>query len=159
LAVLLGGKVSALLLLLPEEGAHPGKGVRGHNKASCDEGFAASDVAVTTALLVLGGVGVEEVVLAVADQAEGRVGVVHHGTLDLLGVLLNDGKLLVDCAQDVGADRVGFGDVGLDVAVRTLGVGDKGREEFLVAGLGEVKGLLAVWVLLEVGDAVGDSGV
>lgn len=53
---------------------------------------------------------------------------------------------MVDSGKGVGAEGVGFGDVGSDIAVGTLGIRDKGCNELLVAGVGKVEGSLAVGV-------------
>ena len=60
--------------------------------------------------------------------------------------MLDDGEGRVDFAETDGGEGVGFVDVGGYVAIGTLGIWDKGRDELLVAGLAEVEGLLAVWV-------------
>ena len=54
---------------------------------------------------------------------------------------------------------VGFGDVGGDVAVRTLRVREDGLDEGVVGGVGDVDGFLAVGIRLEGVDGVGDDGV
>ena len=61
---------------------------------------------------------------------------------------------MVDSGESVGAKRVGFGDVWSDIAVGTLGVGDEGCNELLVAGVGEVERFLAVRIGLEGRDGV-----
>lgn len=146
LIVFFGGVVCAFVLLLTEEGSEPGEGVACDDEAGGDHGFAAGDVAVPTAFFVLARVGVEQVVFAIADDAEGEVGVVEDCAFDFLGVLLHDGEVIVDFGEAVRGERVGFGDVGGYVAVGTLGVGDEGRNEFLVAGAREVESFGAVWV-------------
>lgn len=149
LTVFLGSVVGTLLLLLTEERTQPGESVAGDDQAGGDHGLATSDISIATALLVLASVGIEDVVLAITDDAEGEVGEVKDGTLDLLGVLLHNGEFGVDLGEAVGGEGVGLGDVGGYIAVWTLCVGDEGGNELLVAGVGEVEGLLAIGIGLE----------
>ncbi len=51
---------------------------------------------------------------------------------------------MVDSGESIGPKRISLGDVWSDIAVRTLGVGDEGCNELLVAGIGEIKRFLAV---------------
>ena len=126
-AVLLRGVIGSFLLLLVEKRAHPSQRIARDDDASRDDGLGASNVAVTAAFLVLARVGVQNVILAVSDETKGEVCVVQHGTLDLFGVLLDNGKGVIDSSENVGANGIGFGDDGSDVAIGTLGIGNEGR--------------------------------
>lgn len=77
----------------------------------------------------------------------------------LLGVFLHHGELLVGLVQHTVGDLVGLVDVGRNVAVRLLRIGDDRRYEVLVASIGDTEGLLAVGVLLDGVDGVGDNRV
>ena len=71
-----------------------------------------------------------------------------------MGVLFDDGELVVYFCKAVGGEGVGFCYVGFYVAVGSFGVGDEGGDELFVAGVGEVEGLSAVGVGFEGVDAV-----
>ena len=66
---------------------------------------------------------------------------------------------MVDSGKSIRSEGVGFGHVRSDIAVRTLGIGDEGSNELLVASVGEVKRFLAVGVRLEGRYGVGDDRV
>ena len=157
--VFLSRVIRPLFLLLPQERAQPCKRIARDHQAGRNHGLGTGYVAIATALLVLAGVGVQDIVLAVTDEAEGEVCVVQDGALDLLGVFFDDGEGVVHFGESVGAEGVGFGDVGSYVSVGTLGVGDEGCNELLVAGVGEVEGFLAIGIGLEGRDGVGDDGI
>ena len=159
LAVFLGCIVGAFVLLLTKKFADRGKDVAGDDQGGGDHSLASGYVAIPTAALVLAAVDVKDVVLAVADGAEGEVGVVKERAFDLLGVFLHDGEAGVDFGETVGGEGVRFVDVRCDVAVGTLGVWDEGRNESLIAGVGEGDGFFAVGVGLEGRNGVGDCRV
>ena len=136
---LLLGEVLGLLLLLREEGAQPAQRIARDHQAGGDDRLPACHEPIAAALLVLVAPRLEDVVLALEGQSERHERHVEDGGLDLLGVLLDDGEGLVDAGQAVAGELVGLGDVGLDVAVGTLGVGQDGRDDGLVAVVGEVE--------------------
>ena len=101
----------------------------------------------------------EEVVLAVVDDAEGKVGVVKDGALDVFWGLFDDGEGLVNFAEANAGNVVDFLDVGLHVAVGTLGIGDQWRDKFVVASLAEIERFLAIWVGFDSLEGVVDNRV
>jgi len=108
----------SLTLLVGEEVAQPGQGLRGDDQSGRDHRLATSDVSITPALLVLGTVSAEDVVFALADELERPVGVVDDGALDLLRLFLHHGEGLIDLGEALISQRVGLGHVWCDVAVR-----------------------------------------
>lgn len=151
----------ALGLLLPgaQEAAEPSQGIRREDKAGGDEGLATRHHAVAAAFPVLGAVGVQGVILALARQTEGEECIVQDGSLDGGCVFLDDREGLVDFAQATLGDGVGLGDDRSDESVGFLGVWEDGLDEGLEAGVGEVKRFLSVGIALECGDGVADDGV
>ena len=151
----------ALGLLLPgaQETAEPSQGIRREDKAGGDEGLATRNHAVAAAFLVLGAVGVQGVILALARQTEGEECIVQDGSLDRGCVFLDDREGLVDFAQATLGDGVGLGDDRSDESVGFLGVWKDGLDKGFEAGVGEVKRFLSVRIALEGGDGVADDGV
>ena len=157
--VFLGRVVSPFILLLTQERAQPSQRIARNYQSRSDYSLGASNIAITTAFLVLHRIGVQDIILAITSQAEWEVCVVQHSTLDFLGIFLHNGKGVVHSGKSIGAEGVGFGNVWSDVAVRALGIWDEGSNKLFVASIGEVKRFLAVWVRFEGRDGVGDDGV
>lgn len=101
----------------------------------------------------------EEVVLAVIDDAEGEVGVVEDCALDVFWSLFDDGEGLVDFAEANAGKVVNFLDVGFYVAIGTLGIGDQWRDKFVVASLSKIERFLAIWVGFDNLEGVVDNRV
>lgn len=100
-----------------------------------------------------------DIALPILGELEG----VPHNALarvdDGVGILLHDWETALDVSQPRVRELISLGHVWLGIAVWSLEVGLNGLAELLVGGVGEVKGLLAVWVGLEGLDAVGDDRV
>ena len=101
----------------------------------------------------------DDVVLAVVDDAEGEVGVVEGCALDVFGCLFDDGECLVDFAEANGGKVVDFLNVGFYIAVGTLSIWDQWGDKFVVASLAEIKRFLAIWVGLDSLEGVVDNRV
>lgn len=155
---LLGG-VLGLFLLLAQVIGQPGEGITRHHQSSGDQGLAAGNVSITPALLVLLPVGRQNVVLALAGHSQGHESQVEDGVLDLLGVLLHDGELVVDFGEAAVGELIGLLDVGRDVAVGTLSVGEDWSDDLAVALVGEFDTLFAVWIVLNGVLGTGDGRV
>lgn len=86
-----------------------------------------------------------------------------HHALALLNqtarLLLYDRKPLIHMAEPGVREFVSPGDVRLRVAVRLLEVGLHGFAVFGVDAVGDLEGLLAIGVVLEGVDGIGDDGV
>lgn len=156
---LLLNHILSLLLLGAQEATKPGQRIGREDEAGSDERLATRHDAVATALLVLGTVGVERVLPALARQTEGQEGVVEHGALDLVRVLLHDREGLVDFAEAAVGHGVGFGYDRCHEAVWFLRVGEDWLDEGFETRVREVERFLAVWVALEGRDGVADDGV
>ena len=64
----------------------------------------------------------DDIVLAVVDDTEGEVGIVEDCALDAFWCLFDDGEGLVDFAEANAGKVVDFLNVGLYIAVGTLGI-------------------------------------
>lgn len=156
---LLVGGLLCLSLLLGDQAAEPVEGLVAHDEHGCDDGLASSHEASLLILLVLGGVDLEDVVLALEPLVVGEEDEALGVVVEIVGGLLDDGEALVDAVQRLVANLVGPGDVGGDVLDGLGEVGEDGSGEGLVGGVAELDGLLAVLVGLEGVDAVADEGV
>lgn len=148
-----------LLLGLLEPGSEISQRLSRQHQTRRDDSLAGSDDAITTALLVLRAVDLEEILLDVASYTDREPSGVVDGAADLLSIFTDDGEARVDLAQALVAQSIGAGQVRCDIAV---GSGEVGQDWLGEAGVGvvaELDGLGAVGVALEEGDGVGDDGV
>ena len=88
-----------LFFLLAQKVGQPGEGLARDDQTAGDQSLASSDVSITTALLVFIGIGVKSVVLAGADETQGKESEVKDAGLYLLGIFLHNWELLVDPAE------------------------------------------------------------
>lgn len=142
-----------------KEGANPLEHVGGQDERGGHDRLAACNNTLATALLVLFIVGLQSPILGVVGLLKRPVDVAEEGVLNILGLGLDDGDLLVDFGQKLVAELVGFGDVGLRVRGRGLEVWEGRLDELGVAGVGQVDGFGAIRVFLDGLDRVGDDGV
>lgn len=148
-----------LLLLRAQEAANGLDNLRRDDQRRGQQRLAIRHQAVAADLLALAAVRLEDVVLAGQAGAVGQEDQVAGVGVDLAGGLLDDGELGVDLGEGGVAEGVGPGDVGRDVLVGLLEVGDDGLGEGLVGRVAELEGALAVGVGLERLDAVVDYWV
>ena len=148
-----------LLLLGLQQGAEEAQRLLRQDQAGRDQRLAAGHHPVTTALLVLGSVGVKDMGLDFAHDSHRVSGVIVDGVPELLGVLLDQRESRVDLRQSLVAEGVCAGQVGGDVAVGFGEVGQEGLRDAVIALVGVLYGLGAVLVALKDGDGVGDEGV
>lgn len=148
-----------LLLLGLEERADPFEDIRAHDQRGGDDGLAAGHVALAATLLVFVIVGAEGPVLGGVGRLQGPVDIAHECALDVLGLRLDNGHLLVELGEELVTELVGLGHVGLRVRGRRLEVGEGGLDEFRVARVGQLDRLDAVGVLLDGLDRVGDDRI
>lgn len=130
-----------------------------HDQTGGDGSLAVSHQTISSNVLILGVVDLEDMVLGLGALAHGE----EHDALavapELARRLLQDGEPLVDLGEDLVANRVGLLDVGRDVFVRLGKIGDDGLRERLVRRVAELERLLAVGVLLDVGQAIAHDGI
>jgi len=148
-----------LFLLLAQKVCQPREGIARDDQTARDDSLAASDIPISTALLVLVDIGVQCIVLGLTNDVKWEEDEVQHATLQLLCVFLHNREFLVGLAQHTVCDLVGLVDVGCDVAVWLLRVRHNRRYEVLVPGIRDIQRLLAIGVLLDGIDGIRDDGV
>ena len=99
---------------------------------------------MAAALLVLVVVGVQDIVLALGDFPKGEESGIHGCSLDLIGVLLDNWKRLVNLLQAAVGEGVRLSDIWRHHRVGTLEVWDDWLREGGITMIGDVKGLLTV---------------
>lgn len=124
-----------------------------------DNGLGCRDEAFAARLLVLVVVGAEDVVAALAGDAQRHECQIRHAVPDRRRVFLDNGKVLLDMAEAVVGHAVGPLYIGGDVAVWLLEVGHNWLAKAVVGCAAQVERLLAVRVRLVRVDDVRDDGV
>jgi len=153
LGVLVNGLLGFFLLGL-EEGADPFEDIGAQDEGGGHDRLAARNIAFSAAFLVFIIVGLERPFLGVASLGEGPVDVAHDGALDVLGLGLDNGDLLVELAEELVAELIGLGDIGLCIGSRGFEVRQGGLDELGVACVGQVDGFGAIRILLDGADGV-----
>ena len=73
--------------------------------------------------------------------------------------MLHDGESVIDFGEAAVGELVGFLNIGSDVAVGTLSVGEDWSDDLVVALVGELDTFFAVWIVLNGVLGIGNSGV
>ena len=136
---LLLGDFLGLLFLLVEEAASIGEAVAEDNQAARDESLDPSDDTITTALLVLAIVGLEDILLALVELVVWVVGVTNRGILDLFCLGLDSREFGVDLRQDTVTQLIGLVDIWTDIGVWSLEIWVGWRNQFCVNCIGKVQ--------------------
>ena len=147
--LLLHRNLLRLRLLLIQILRQPSQPITSNHQSRRHNRLPTSNVPIPTTLLVLVPKSLKHIIFALARHPQGQEGEIENGALDFLGVLLDDGEGAVDFLQAAVGELVGFLDVGSDVAVGALGVGDDGRDDFVVAFVGEGDAFFAVGVVFD----------
>lgn len=156
---LLADRGIGLLLGRRQVRAHPCQRLRRHRNGSQRDGLARKQNTIAADLLALARVDVKDVVAALRGLSDRVKDKVLGLLVDLGGGLADDGEAAVERVEGAVAQRIGLLDVRRDVAVGLRQVGKNGLGEGLVGGGANGEALLAVLVVLDGGDAVGDERV
>lgn len=148
-----------LILLGVEIAAQPGEGLVADDEAGGDGGLALGDEALLVGLLVLGGVDLEDVVLALEALVVGQQDQTLGLVVEVVGGLLDHGESLVDAVERLVAKVVDPVGVGSDVLKGLGEPGDHGSSKGLVSRVAELDGPLAQLVGLEGVNTIMDDGV
>lgn len=151
--------IVCLLLLRAQEVTNESDSLTSNDEGSSDGSLASGDqseagLIATVGLLVLAGVGGPDVVAALEALVVGEQDKALGVGIQLVGGLLDDRKALVDLGQCLVAKVVCLLDVGLDILVGPVEVGDNGGGKGLVGRVAELDGLCTVGVRLERLDSV-----
>lgn len=85
-----------LLLLLRQEGSYPIQAFTSHDERCGDQSLPTGDNSFAATLLIFAGVGVEDIVFAIASKSEGEERQFDHRALELLSFLSDDREGLID---------------------------------------------------------------
>lgn len=156
--------IVGLLLLRAQEVANESDSLAGEDEGSSDGSLAGGDqgeagLIATVGLLILAGVGGEDVVAALEALVVWEQDNVLGVGVQLVGGLLDDREALIDLGQCLIAEVVRLLDVGLNVLVGAVEIGHDGSGKGLVSRVAELDGLRAVRVRLERLDAIMDNVV
>ncbi len=138
---------------------NPSESFRCDEKTSRDQGLARRHIPISTNLLVLRVVDIDDMALGLHAFADREVDDGLAVRNQLVCGLLQGRNALIDPGQRIVANSIGLLDVGRDILVRLVEVGQDRFGEGLVSGVAQLYGLLAVRVFLEVSDAIIDDRV
>lgn len=108
-----------MLGLLKQRGEE-GQVVRGYDQAAGEESSATGNDTITSVLLVLLGVGREDIVFLLTSELEWPADILEDGTFDLFCFRLDNRGLLVNLGQEAVTNLVDLGNVWLSIRSRGL---------------------------------------
>lgn len=129
---LLLGRIGSFALLDSNKAAQPSQRLVANNKSRGDGSLALGDDALLLELLELGGVDLEDVLLALEPLLVGEQDQSTGVVVEVISGLLDDGEALFDAVQGLVAKGVGLLDIGRDEAIGSRKVGDDGGGKGLV---------------------------
>lgn len=148
-----------MLLLRSKIIAQPAQRVSGDDQCRRYGRLAHCDKSLSTDLLALGVVGLQDIVFALKSLAKREKGETSRVVIELASRFLDDRELFVDLREGRVTDGVEFCNVWVDVLV---GLGEIWKDwlgKCLVALVGKREGFLSKRILLEGGDRVAEQWV